>query len=86
MVLVTLQMEYEEPYQAAGRLLDLARKMGFQLVQLRLDERGGEPRRLRIGLLAPTDDISWCDCLRHRLKGMPSIRRVISISPAAKRQ
>ncbi len=76
MALFTLRLELAEPYQASGRALDIARKMGFQLVRMRLDRVAPNRHRMDIGLRAArTDPWRW-DCFLHRLEGTPGIGKV----------
>jgi len=76
MPLNTLHLELMEPYQASGRALDTARKMGFQLVRLRLDRVAANRHRMDLGLRAPRTDRQRWDCLFKRLEGTPGIEKV----------
>ena len=46
MTLFTLHLELAEPYQAASRALDMVRKMGFELMRLRLGKGSPDGYRL----------------------------------------
>jgi len=72
----TLHLEVAEPYQASTRALDTARKMGFELVRMRLDRIAAKRHRIDLGLHARNVDPSWWDCLFHRLEGTPGIGKV----------
>jgi len=74
--LFVLHFELAEPYQASGRALDNARKMGFQLVRMRLDRITANKHRMDLELRAPRNDRQQWDCLFHRLKGTPGIGNV----------
>ncbi len=76
MDLFTLHLELAEPYQAPGRALDAARKMGFQLVLMRLDRVAKNKHRMDLGLRARRTDRQRWDCLLHRLEGTPGIGKV----------
>jgi hypothetical protein len=76
MASLTLHLELAEPYQASGRALDAARKMGFQLVRMRLVRITANRHRLDLGLRAPLADRKRWNCLFDRLKGTPGIGKV----------
>jgi hypothetical protein len=74
--LFTLHLELAEPYQASGRALDAARKMGFELVCMRLSPAAGNKHRMDLGLRAPGIERERRDCLYHRLAGTPGIGKI----------
>lgn len=72
----TLHLDLAEPYQASGRALDTARKMGFQLVRMRLDRVAANRHRMDLRLRGSRTDPGRWDCLFHRLQGTPGIGNV----------
>lgn len=73
MALLTLHLELAEPYQGSSRALDVARKMGFQLVRMRLDRVGANKHHMDLGLRAPRNEQQRWVSLFHRLEGTPGI-------------
>lgn len=80
MSLLNLQIELLDPYDVAGRTLDIARRMGFQLVHLRLDSIGHGQHRMNLSLL-PHANPDWSRCLFARLENTPGVAKV-SLGPA----
>jgi hypothetical protein len=76
MALFTLHLELAEPYQGSGRALDAARKMGFELVRMRLDRIAANRHRMDLGLRAPLADQKRWNCLFHHLESTPGIGKV----------
>ncbi len=76
MALFILHLELAEPYQASGRALDMARKMGFQLVRMRLDRVTANKHRMDLGLRVRRTEWQRWDCFFHRLQGTPGIGKV----------
>jgi len=73
-----LRLEFDDLHQAAARIFDLVRRMGFDVIRCLVETRGGDGYRMVLSLNDSLDDPARLLTLVHRLGQMAAIDLVDS--------